>query len=94
MSGDPRKYIVISILLAAVLVLSGCTNAGSLRYSVYGWITEKDTGIPSRGRRWGWGRLQRAQTLKADARAAMSLLMFTWDRVLAGLKEVETCLEC
>jgi signal transduction histidine kinase/DNA-binding NarL/FixJ family response regulator len=30
----------------------------------------------------------------AYARAAMSLLMFTWDRVLAGLKEVETCLEC
>ena len=30
----------------------------------------------------------------AYARAAMSLLMFTCDRVLAGLKEVETCLEC
>ncbi|MDI9438367.1 MAG: LuxR C-terminal-related transcriptional regulator [Bacillota bacterium] len=55
MSGDPRKYIVISILLAAVLVLSGCTNAGSLRYSVYGWITEKDTGIPLAGAEVGMG---------------------------------------
>ena len=28
------------------------------------------------------------------ARVAAPLLMFTWDRVLAGLKEVEACLEC
>ena len=55
MSGGPREYVVISILLTAVLVLSGCTNAGSLRYSVYGWITEKDTGIPLAGAEVGMG---------------------------------------
>lgn len=27
------------------------------------------------------------------AQEAVSLLMFTWERVIAGLKEVETCLE-
>lgn len=90
MSGDPRKYICWQLywycLAARMLAACAipCTGGSQKRIPAF----------PSRGRRWGWGRLRRAQTPKADARAAMSLLMFTCDRVLAGLKEVETCLEC